>query len=194
MASEGKVLVSWRQALRLSYCLFQLRYTVKPDGTRYSIPGYLRRFKVIHWDDFLTRDIRGMAAEQIKSSSCFVCNSSLPKNTTGDHLVAKSKSGPDRADNWVALCRSCNSSKGSKDLMEWWSVKERSLDDLPDGPFCMYARLQYSMLEEQSELDALAPEYLLALLRQELRQYQTHERKAIFDSMGGLGCQPQMMP
>jgi len=36
-----------------------------------------------------------------------------------DHLFAKGMGGDDSGDNLVHACRSCNSSKGKKDLMEW---------------------------------------------------------------------------
>lgn len=41
-----------------------------------------------------------------------------------DHLIPRLQNGPDAADNLVTACRSCNSSKGSKDLLEWASCRD----------------------------------------------------------------------
>ena len=38
-----------------------------------------------------------------------------------DHLIPVSKGGPDTGDNVVWACRSCNSSKGARDLLEWYA-------------------------------------------------------------------------
>jgi hypothetical protein len=40
-----------------------------------------------------------------------------------DHLVPVSKGGPDTGDNVVWACRSCNSSKGARDLLEWYAKR-----------------------------------------------------------------------
>ena len=42
-----------------------------------------------------------------------------------DHLIPKLKGGPDAADNIVFACRSCNSSKGAKDMVMWLVSKDR---------------------------------------------------------------------
>lgn len=36
-----------------------------------------------------------------------------------DHMIPRLKGGPDAADNITYACRSCNSSKGSKDMVMW---------------------------------------------------------------------------
>ena len=42
-----------------------------------------------------------------------------------DHLIPRFNGGPDAADNIVYACRSCNSSKGSKDMVLWLVSKGR---------------------------------------------------------------------
>jgi len=42
-----------------------------------------------------------------------------------DHLIPKVKFGSDSADNLVWACRSCNSSKGGRDLLRWLETKNR---------------------------------------------------------------------
>lgn len=38
---------------------------------------------------------------------------------TLDHIIPRSKGGPDSAENLTPACRSCNSSKGAKGISEW---------------------------------------------------------------------------
>ncbi len=48
---------------------------------------------------------------------CAYCGSG--ENLSLDHLIARSKGGSDCGDNFVYSCRSCNSSKGATDVIEW---------------------------------------------------------------------------
>ncbi len=41
-----------------------------------------------------------------------------------DHLIPKSVGGDHSGDNFVWACKSCNSSKGKKDLLEWYESLE----------------------------------------------------------------------
>lgn len=41
-----------------------------------------------------------------------------------DHLIPRHKGGEDDGDNFVWTCRSCNSSKGSQDLLTWYKEKQ----------------------------------------------------------------------
>ena len=48
---------------------------------------------------------------------CAYCGSG--ENLSLDHLIARSKGGSDCGDNFVYCCRSCNSSKGAADVIQW---------------------------------------------------------------------------
>jgi hypothetical protein len=52
---------------------------------------------------------------------CCYCGASGP--LTSDHLIPRHRGGPDSADNVVWCCRICNSSKGSSDLLAWYSSR-----------------------------------------------------------------------
>lgn len=41
-----------------------------------------------------------------------------------DHMLPRIKGGSDISDNLVCACKTCNSSKGKKDLMEWYNDKQ----------------------------------------------------------------------
>lgn len=42
-----------------------------------------------------------------------------------DHLIPKKQGGKNTGDNLVWACRSCNSSKGARDVLEWLSKKKQ---------------------------------------------------------------------
>ncbi|WP_164102542.1 HNH endonuclease [Candidatus Laterigemmans baculatus] len=54
--------------------------------------------------------------------ACCYCGSS--ERISLDHLIPRMRGGSDVADNLVWACRSCNSSKGGRDMLEWMSKKE----------------------------------------------------------------------
>ena len=50
------------------------------------------------------------------TAGCIYCSG--PADSI-DHLIPRLLNGPDSADNLVPACKSCNSSKGARDLFEW---------------------------------------------------------------------------
>ena len=61
------------------------------------------------------------AAEKRKRHA--VCAYCATDATSTDHLIPRLRGGPEDADNHVPACRSCNSSKGSKDVFTWAQSK-----------------------------------------------------------------------
>ena len=62
--------------------------------------------------------------EKIKLLSgvkCSYCGAT--DNLALDHIFPQKYGGKDAGDNLIYACRSCNSSKGKKDLMEWMEYK-----------------------------------------------------------------------
>jgi hypothetical protein len=90
-----------------------------------------------------------------------------------------SRGGPQSIENFAPLCRSCNSSKGDRDLLEWWiDVRQRTLGALNLDALCVYLRLMYQMFEEQDMLQQNASDYCEEAVQQaagtlpsELRSY-----------------------
>lgn len=52
---------------------------------------------------------------------CVYCGST--DNLSVDHLFPRIKGGADNVENLVCSCKSCNSSKGKKDLMAWYNER-----------------------------------------------------------------------
>ena len=66
--------------------------------------------------------------EKMKLQSGQICNyCGSTKYLTLDHVLPKALGGSDSADNLLFVCKTCNSSKGKKDLMEWMVLRGRFL-------------------------------------------------------------------
>lgn len=49
--------------------------------------------------------------------ACCYCGST--EHLAVDHLIPRARGGPDTGDNFVWACRACNSSKGTRDVIDW---------------------------------------------------------------------------
>ncbi|WP_080681919.1 HNH endonuclease [Sorangium cellulosum] len=52
------------------------------------------------------------------SDRCVYCGTTPPPKLHGDHLIPRHRGGPESGDNLVWACRSCNSSKNARDLLD----------------------------------------------------------------------------
>ena len=64
-----------------------------------------------------SRDIRRLRLRQ--GNACFYCNTSFRDTPTMDHVIPLSRGGATSIGNLVLCCRSCNSKKGAKTIMEF---------------------------------------------------------------------------
>lgn len=63
--------------------------------------------------------------EKIKLKSnnrCSYCNSN--EQLSVDHIFPQKLGGKHTGDNLIVACKTCNSSKGKKDLMEWMNYRD----------------------------------------------------------------------
>ena len=58
-----------------------------------------------------------------RATACTYCGAA--DRLSLDHLVPRLAGGPDDANNLIPACRSCNSSKGARDVMAWHFAKSR---------------------------------------------------------------------
>ncbi|MCO5259522.1 MAG: HNH endonuclease [Crocinitomicaceae bacterium] len=66
--------------------------------------------------------------EKIKLETGSVCNyCGSTKELSLDHIFPQKYGGKDNAENLIYACKSCNSSKGAKDLMEWMEYRKQFL-------------------------------------------------------------------
>ena len=59
--------------------------------------------------------------KMVLPQACCYCGSSLRLSV--DHLIPSMRGGADTGDNIVWACRACNSSKGDRDMLEWFQTK-----------------------------------------------------------------------
>lgn len=84
---------------------------------------------------------------------CIYCGAkgSLSK----DHLIPLSRGGRDTIENIVPCCRGCNSSKGDRDVLEWY--RWRGDVRIPRLVWGKYLKLLYHTWQEEGRLDEPLP-------------------------------------
>jgi len=85
-----------------------------------------------------------------KEHCCEYCDAT--EDLSWDHLIPRTKNGPDIAENHVLACRKCNSSKGCKGLYEWYGLARK--DVLPRLVAGKYLKLLYEFHESRGTLHA----------------------------------------
>ncbi|MBQ4411349.1 MAG: HNH endonuclease [Candidatus Methanomethylophilus sp.] len=61
--------------------------------------------------------------KMLSGARCAYCGST--ENLSVDHLLPRAAGGSDNADNLICCCRRCNSSKGDKDMLQWFSERNQ---------------------------------------------------------------------
>ena len=67
------------------------------------------------------RSLHDDERNKLRFQSCSYCGETT--NLAVDHLIPRMRGGPDNSDNSVWACRSCNSSKGGRDMLRWAASK-----------------------------------------------------------------------
>jgi len=99
----------------------------------------------INWSN----SIREYVKEREKRDVCIYCGKQ--KELTLEHILPRSRAGPDTTDNAVFVCKSCNSSKGDKRLYEWFGLENRyKLPRIAEGK---YLKLLYSLHQQNRTLN-----------------------------------------
>jgi 5-methylcytosine-specific restriction endonuclease McrA len=75
------------------------------------------------WRNSMERPWRRWKRELFKTKvtiPCFYCNKALSqKEASVDHIIPKSKGGPNDPSNYLISCRKCNSDRGNTDIEIW---------------------------------------------------------------------------
>ena len=123
------------------------------DSSKFGKSNYgfiMSKFKELQTGKILwSTAIREYVKEHEVTNSCIYCGSD--EKLTLDHIIPKSRNGPDSPDNAVMVCKSCNSSKGAKRLYEWKGLKNKDTHHrIAEGK---YLKLLYKVHEENQTLD-----------------------------------------
>ncbi|MGQ9602890.1 MAG: HNH endonuclease [bacterium] len=105
--------------------------------------------------------IRDYEKELEKGRVCVYCGAT--SGLSIDHIIPVSRAGVDprikalleSPDNCVCACRTCNSSKGDRDVFEWYGHER--FDDIPKLAMSKFLKLAYRVHEMQGTLDLKDP-------------------------------------
>jgi 5-methylcytosine-specific restriction endonuclease McrA len=149
-----------REMIYWSYSNLAMAHTaVEKKQVKYSRFNYMIRAKLFKGLKDGTMNIRTIFDdEKIKLQTGQICNYCGSKsNLALDHIFPKRYGGTDNAENLVYACRTCNSSKGKKDLMEWMKYKETFL---PLMLIRRYLKLVYSYCISEEIIDVRIDELI----------------------------------
>lgn len=113
---------SVRELIYLSYSNLAMAHTaVEKKQEKYGSFNYMIRARLFKGLKEGTMNMRSIFDdEKIKLQTGSICNYCGSKEHLAlDHIFPQKFGGQDNAENLIFSCRSCNSSKGKKDLMEW---------------------------------------------------------------------------
>ena len=89
--------------------------------------------------------------EKIKLQTGQICNyCGSSENLSFDHIFSQRFGGKDNAENLIFACKTCNSSKGKKDLMEWMNFRGQFL---PLMIIRRYIKLTFNYCLENNLMD-----------------------------------------
>ena len=110
------------------------------------------RFKKLQSGDIQwSTSIREYVKEHEQPDQCVYCGAK--GDLTVEHMLPRSRGGPDIPENAVWVCGSCNSKKGSKRLYEWYGLDSRN--ELPRIAEGKYLKLLYALHENKGTLNAV---------------------------------------
>jgi hypothetical protein len=117
---------------------------------RKQYPFVMNRFKKLQSGEIgWSGSIREYIRERELPNACVYCGST--GELSYDHLMPRSRGGPDTPENVVLACRACNSSKGDKGVYEWFTLDRRY--EVPRVVEGKYLKLLYLLHEGARSLD-----------------------------------------
>ncbi len=118
---------------------------------RRRYPFVMDRFKKLQSGEIeWSTAVREWVKEHEIRGLCAYCGSAAGLSV--DHLLPRSRGGPDAADNAVLACRNCNSSKGDRGIYEWFGLEMRY--EVPRIVEGKYLKLLHRLHGERGSLQA----------------------------------------
>ena len=116
-----------RQLIYYSYANLAMAHSaVEKKHNKYGSLNFMIRARLFKGLNEGTMSMRSIFDdEKIKLQTGQICNyCGSTENLSLDHIFPLKYGGKNDAENLIMACRTCNSSKGKKDLMEWMKFKE----------------------------------------------------------------------
>ena len=142
-----------RELIYYSYANLAMAHTaVEKKQVKYEMFNFMIRAKLFKGLKDGTMSMRTIFDdEKIKLQTGQLCNyCGSPEKLALDHIFPQKYGGQDNAENLIYACRTCNSSKGKKDLMEWMIFRGQFL---PLMIIRRYLKLTFSYCNQYGLLD-----------------------------------------
>lgn len=135
IASPPRVVKSIKDLIHWEYA----KIVAESAGMKDQYGFIMSRFNKLKNGEMKWKDAEKDAKDYLKEErKCIYCGSA--SDLTIDHIIPQSKGGPDIAANSILACKSCNSSKGDKDVFEWYYVTQKKAS-VPNNVWKKYLKL-----------------------------------------------------
>jgi len=114
----------------------------------------MTKFKQLREGEIFWNEIREYVKEKEHPDECIFCGTTT--DLTLEHLLPRSHNGPDVEKNLVWICKSCNSSKGSRRLYEYFAIKagvEAAKYDVPRIAEGKYLKFAFETFKDKNMLE-----------------------------------------
>lgn len=142
-----------RELIYYSYSNLAMAHTaIEKKQEKYGTFNFMIRAKLFKGLKDGTMNIRTIFDdEKIKLQTGLICNYCGSSDKLAlDHIFPQKYGGQDNAENLIFACRTCNCSKGKKDLMEWMDFRGKFL---PLMIIRRYLKLTFNYCNEHGLLD-----------------------------------------
>ncbi|MEN9304404.1 MAG: hypothetical protein RL264_2833 [Bacteroidota bacterium] len=142
-----------RHLIYYSYANLAMAHTaIDKKQNKYEMFNFMIRAKLFKGLKDGTMNMRTIFDdEKIKLQTGQMCNYCGSTEKLGlDHIFPQKLGGKDEAENLIFACRTCNSSKGKKDLMEWMAFRGHFL---PLMIIRRYLKLTFNYCNDNGLLD-----------------------------------------
>ncbi len=142
-----------RELIYWSYAnLAMAHMAVEKKHEKYGMINYMIRAKLFKGLKDGTINMRTIFDdEKIKLQTGQICNyCGSSEKLALDHIFPQKFGGKDDAENLIFVCKSCNSSKGKRDLIEWMNVRG---EFLPLMIIRRYLKLTFNYCLENQLID-----------------------------------------
>lgn len=107
--------------------LGMLESTLEQERSKPGRVQYMIRSRLFRGLRDGSMNVRGFFDDErlkaILPQACWYCGETA--NLSMDHIIPRSRGGGDTGENLITVCRSCNSSKGGRDLLVWMKSRDR---------------------------------------------------------------------